>query len=182
MSRVSRFGLMALAGVLSVQTAFGQNAPPPDGPAVAVSQYAEAPVQMETGSRAQRGTYRAVAPETYYSPNLKAHFKAQWMYITQRNQRIEFWGARIISMDPYSPLRELRVNPGDVLTRLDGIPVWNNMYKEDNKPWQLVQLEQHFGRTEVRFIIRGTNQVRIGDMMLDGTFDEEFEDAIPVRP
>ena len=74
------------------------------------------------------------------------------------------------------------MNPGDVVTRLDGIPIWTNMYKEQGRPWQLVQLEQHYGRTEVRYILRGTDQVRVGDMMLDGTIDEGFEDAVPVPP
>ena len=177
-------GLLVMLTLLICQRSVAQDSgPAPDAPAIAASQFSEAPLSYETtASGSGRRPRLTLTSEAYYSPNLKAHFKAQWVYITQRGRQVEFWGARIISLDHHSPLRDLRVNPGDVVTRLDGIPIWTNMYKEQGRPWQLVQLEQHYGRTEVRYILRGTDQVRVGDMMLDGTIDEGFEDAVPVPP
>lgn len=120
--------------------------------------------------------------QAYYSPTLRGHFLAQWMFITHRGQRILFWGARIVHIEHDSPLRQLGLNPGDVITRLDGIPIWRGMYREPGKPWQIVELENHFGRTEVRYILRGSNRVRIGDMMLDGSIPEGHDDLVPIRP
>jgi hypothetical protein len=159
-----------------------EQAPPPDEPAVGVNEFSEPQATYAAPAPGQYQTRSILPRDGYYSPNLRAQFKAQWMYIVQQGRKIEFWGARILSMDHNSPLRELRVNPGDVITRLDGIPIWHNMYRESGRPWQLVQLEQHYGRTEARYILRGSHQVRVGDMMLDGTFDEGAENVVPISP
>jgi hypothetical protein len=158
--------------------------PAPDGEAIAADQFDVAIPTMETKEAApgSTGPRRYIIRDAYYSPNLRGHFRAQWMFIRQQGRQINFWGARIIHLDADSPLRQVGVSPGDVITRLDGIPVWKRMYREQARPWQLVQLEQHYGRTEVRFILRGTNQVRIGDMMLDGYVPDGFDDVIPIPP
>ncbi len=65
------------------------------------------------------------------------------------------FGARIVSVPgPRSPLRQLGLRVGDVITRLDGIPFSSlNDYDE---------LEDHFGPTYVRYIRSGTSTVREG--------------------
>jgi hypothetical protein len=68
-----------------------------------------------------------------------------------------------------------------VVTRLDGISVARRMVRVDGGPWQLVQMERHFGRTEVRYIHPGTNRVNVGDIMLDGNFPPDA-DTIPIPP
>jgi hypothetical protein len=103
----------------------------------------------------------------YHSATLGAVFRTEWMYILQNGQQITFWGARITRLNVDSPLHALAVRVGDVITRLDGIRISTDMY-QDNGIWQLPECERHFGRTEVRYIITGTNTVRIGDTMLSG--------------
>ncbi len=109
---------------------------------------------------------------SYRSSTLRANFIAQWMFIRQNGRIINFWGARIVRLEADSPLRALGVRSGDVITRLDGIQVWKGMYKEEGQPWQLIQMEEHFGQTEVRFINQGTQQVRVGQINLDSHQDD----------
>jgi len=52
------------------------------------------------------------------------------------------------------------------------------MYKESGGPWQVVELDNHFGQTEVRYIARGTHQVRVGQINIDTTED----DSSPLPP
>lgn len=119
---------------------------------------------------------------SYYSPTLRGRFIAQWLFITNRGERVEFWGARVARLEPDSPLRRLGLHPGDVITRLDGIPIWRGMYRNPDVPWQIVEMEKHFGRTEVRYILRGSNRIRVGDIMLDGTIPDEVDDSNALRP
>jgi hypothetical protein len=147
--------------------------PPAEAAAASVDEFE--PQQVEVQSRqvdGGGGGPRWVVPGggTYYSATLRGHFRAQWMFIRHQGRQINFWGARIIHLDPDSPVRQLGLSPGDVITRLDGVPVARGMFREDDGPWQIVQMERHFGRTEVRYIHRGTNWVNVGDMMLDGGF------------
>ena len=118
---------------------------------------------------------------TYRSPALRGDFLAQRLFIYQQGRRIEFWGARIVRMSPDSPLRQLGARPGDVVTRLDGTPIWHNMFKREDGAWQVVELERHFGNTVVRWIVQGTHRVRVGTMNIDTDF-EPGDDEVPVMP
>lgn len=178
------FGLVGLAGLPS--GAFSQEvevaAPAPDAEAVATDEFEVPAMEKREIGPGSGGPARYMIRDVYYSPNLRGHFRAQWMYIIQNGRQVNFWGARIVHLDFDSPLRQIGVSSGDVITRLDGVPVWKRMYRESRGPWQLVQMEQHYGRTEVRYILRGTHQVRIGDMMLDGYVPDGFNDANPIPP
>lgn len=108
------------------------------------------------------GSYRALPSESYYSPNLRCNLLVEWMYIdTPPYGQVTFWGARIVGMDVNSPLRGLpNVNLGDVITRLDGVRISRNMYRQAGQPfWSVPQVERHYGTTEVRWIRSGTNTV-----------------------
>jgi len=80
-----------------------------------------------------------------------------------------FTAARIVSKPgPDSPLRQIHLGIGDVITRLDGIPVTG-----------LGELERHYGRTYVRYIKQGTTRVRNGEIDLD---DDGTPDRDATRP
>lgn len=172
--------MILLAGA---SIAIGQDdVPRADREAVSSYQYT---VQVERGNEQEvteyleDGTTRAYQiNRSYRSPNLRANFLAQWMFIRQNGRIVKFWGARIVRLEADSPLRSLGVRTGDVITRLDGVPVWKGMFKEEGQPWQLIQLEEHYGQTEVRFIIQGTQQVRVGQINLDSHHD----DVTPLPP
>lgn len=177
------FSALCLGALASYSCGQEGSGPPPDADAVAIDRWEqprEAPLQS-TGP-ASRNTYQQILPQSYFSPTLKGHFLAQWMYITINGRRIQFWGARILRLEPNSPVRQLGLHPGDVITRLDGIPIWRDMFRENGGTWQLVEMENHFGRTEVRFIHRGQNRVQIGDIMLDGSVPDGIDDIEPIRP
>ena len=157
---------------------FAQNdAPAPDSEAVDSTEYA---AMASTGAMVESSgrVARSIIDQAYRSAGLHGNFTAQWMYINQGGRRVTFWGARIIRLEPDSPLRSLGVRSGDVITRLDGIPIWRGMYKESGGPWQVVELDNHFGQTEVRYIARGTHQVRVGQINIDTTED----DSSPLPP
>jgi len=170
---------MAIAGSSLAQDA---SVPTPDGPAVSVDDFGgeEKTYVIERGNAGGHASHGAAG--TYYSPTLRGRFRAQWMYIRRGSSQVNFWGARVVQLDYDSPVRQLGVAPGDVITRLDGLSIANGMFRQDGGPWQIVELDNHFGRTEVRFIHRGSNQVRIGDMMLDGTVNGDYPDFVPVAP
>jgi len=112
--------------------------------------------------------HRAV--DSYYSPNLRANLFAEWMYIIDRYGRQHtFWGVRIVGMDPDSPLKGLPgVRLGDVVTRLDGIPIARGMYRRGgNRYFEVPQAEGHYARTEVRWIRSGTHEVLIDRIFID---------------
>lgn len=169
-----------------------EGAPPaPEGDPVDASHY-EPQVQMQQqtvqglGHDGQLRQYniqqrQVIAPSaTYRSNSLGGNFQAQWMYITQNNQAITFWGARAVSLDPQSPLRYLGMRAGDVVTRLDGIPIWNQMYRQ-GQGWVVPELDRHFGTTDVRYILQGTNQVRVGQIVLDN-FGTPENGITPLQP
>lgn len=58
------------------------------------------------------------------------------------------------------------------------LPIWRGMFKEPGKQWQFVELENHSGQTEVRYIARGTHQVRVGKINIDSSED----DSSPLPP
>lgn len=157
--------------------------PPPEAEPASIEEFEAAQAQVEAGGPGgARRRWVVPGGGVYYSPTLRGHFRAQWLFIRQNGRQITFWGARIVHLDADSPVRQIGLSPGDVITRLDGIPVARGMYREGGGPWQIVQMEQHFGRTEVRYILRGTNHVAIGDMMLDGVFPGDGENPFPIPP
>ena len=105
-------------------------------------------------------TYQ-IAAGSYYSPRLRARFLLQYMSIPG----FSFWGARIVDLNFDSPLRQLNLQVGDVVTRLDGIRVSNGRYQAHDHQtgtmyWILPQMEKHYGHTHVRFIRTGTTFVQ----------------------
>jgi hypothetical protein len=90
-------------------------------------------------------------PLAYFSPRLGARFLIQPMFLPQFGH---FYGARLVSMpEPGSPLLQLGLSEGDVITRLDGWPVMDT--------WEL---ERHIFETSVRYIRAGEQVVRRGTM------------------
>jgi hypothetical protein len=68
-----------------------------------------------------------------------------------------FRAARLVSRpEQGSPLAQLGLRQGDLITRLDGIPVPN-----------LQQLERHILDTTVRFVRAGSHAVQEGTIMID---------------
>lgn len=101
-------------------------------------------------------------PSGYRSETLRATFRTDWMKMTTKSGRdIEFWGARIVQLDPDSPLQALGLQVNDVVTRLDELSVAIGMTRRGaSAPWKLVQMEKHFGPTKVRYIFHKTTSVR----------------------
>ena len=107
----------------------------------------------------------------YYSPSLRCNFSVQ---------TVNFYGytvraARLVS-DPQwgSPLKNLGLRQGDVIFRLDGVPVANNY-----------ELENHYSWTTVRYSRQGVGQVRNGQVyiqnnqLVDNGFDNGFDHGQP---
>lgn len=106
-------------------------------------------------------TAKAPLPGTaYYSPRLKAQLLLQRLYIIQYGRRVDFWGARVVSMDHNSPLRHInRMGLGDVITRLDGVPIGRGASMDWNGVYSVPEAERHYARTQVRWIPTGTFNV-----------------------
>lgn len=183
------FSFLALSlTMFSASVAFSQQPPRAEGEPVDATHYsAEFDVRQESvqglGSDGQPRTFAtqrriAIVPPSYRSPTLAGNFLAQWMYLNLNGQIVTFWGARAVSLDPQSPLRALGMRSGDVITRMDGIPIWNEMSRA-NGAWQIPELERHFGGTEVRFILQGTNRVRVGQIVLD---TNDGDNGFPIQP
>jgi hypothetical protein len=178
--------------LLAASVTFAQEPPKPDAEAVDATHPTEQfnTVQEKFSTVGPDGRAREVMAERripvvvkgYRSPTLKGSFLAQWMYIIVKGRMVTFWGARITSLDAESPLRTLGVRAGDVITRLDGVPIWNNMSRDDRTGiWRIPELERHFSATEVRFILRGSHTVRAGEIQLD-TFESEEDNFVPLAP
>ncbi|MFT5527572.1 MAG: hypothetical protein ACI9HK_005554 [Pirellulaceae bacterium] len=117
---------------------------------------------------------------TYRSDSLGGEFIAQWMQITiggnQNGQSFLFWGARAVSLDKKSPLRDLQVRfnngrperfqVGDVVTRLDDIKISGGMTKNRKGVWQIAQLDEHYGPTTFRWIKTGHSHVNVSKITL----------------
>lgn len=89
-----------------------------------------------------------------YSPTLGAEFRVENFFLPAFGQ---FTGVRLVSVPEWnSPLRTLGLQPGDVITRLDGVRVDN-----------LAELENHYNWTQVRYIKTGTQIVRIGNIFIN---------------
>ncbi len=150
--------------------------PAPEADAVDSTEYV---VVASAGASADSGgaVYESAIYQKYRSASLRRDFVAQWMYVDQGGRRATFWGARIIRLDSDSTLRSLGVRSGDVIARLDGPPIWRGIFKEPGKQWQLVELENHFGLTEVRYIARGTHQVRVRQINNDSS--DDYSSSLP---
>jgi len=161
---LSRLGLIALSLAM---------------PASLAAEEQEGPTP--TGEAVRADIYESTAVDSYYSTKLEASFIAEWMYIKQNGQRITFWGARIVDIDNSSPLHDLGLNVGDVITRLDGIQISRNLHKDhpSDDHYQIPELDRHYGRTQVRYIFTGTSVVRNGHVMLSGGVTP---DPTPVQP
>ncbi|MBL8825347.1 MAG: hypothetical protein JNM18_00080 [Planctomycetaceae bacterium] len=138
------------------------------------------------GPDGQQRTYATrrrvpVVPQGYRSPTLQGTFRAERMYIAPNGNYIEFIGARILSLDPQSPMWALGVRVGDVITRLDGIEIWQGAYNR-NGVWRLPELENHFGSTDVRYILHGQSRVRVGQIVLDTNDNDGDGGFSPLRP
>lgn len=97
----------------------------------------------------------------YFSHRLGAQFVIQTIQIGQFNA---VRAARITSEPlPGSPLNQLGMGIGDVITRLDGIPVTRKS-----------ELENHIHETHVRFVKAGQSFVRQGWMYVNS--QQVFQD------
>ena len=148
MTRTAKFFAAAIAATASVISSASVNAQSEDAkPTLAAPQEGQ--------------QLKAIAGGSYYSPRLKARFLLQQMSIPGHN----FWGARIVDMDWNSPLRNIGLNVGDVVTRLDGVRVSTGMYQQNDfstgmQFWAIPQMEKHYSFTHVRFIRTGTTMVQ----------------------
>jgi hypothetical protein len=89
----------------------------------------------------------------YFSPRLGARFLIEQLSLPQFGL---FWGARIVSEPAAnSPLRQLGLGAGDVITRLDGLPLTSTL-----------ELERHILETGVRFLRAGEQHVCQGTMFV----------------
>ncbi len=99
----------------------------------------------------------------YFSPRLGARFMMQTVSI---NGYPPVRAARIVSHpDHGSPLRQMGLGMGDVITRLDGVPVTS-----------LAELERHALDTTVRYIDSETRTVQQDTIMIDPY--EFFQDPL----
>ncbi len=111
-----------------------------------------------TASNAQDKAYQLVdqagQPSAYYAWRLGAEFEIQTIQVPG----YVFRAARIVSEPEFgSPLNQLGLQVGDVITRLDGIPVTN-----------YAELERHAYRTVVRYVKAGTINPRNGVIYISG--------------
>lgn len=120
---------------------------------------------------------RPMVVDSYYSPRLRANLHLERMSIPGQ----VFYGARIVGMEWDSPLRHLHLQLGDVVTRLDGIPVSMNMYRVGGPEgyWALPQIEKHYGHTEVRYIRSGTTRVVNGWVDLGPFYPQPYPPGGP---
>ncbi|TWT95196.1 hypothetical protein Pla108_33390 [Botrimarina colliarenosi] len=98
--------------------------------------------------------------EVYESQRWRARFHLDEALQLPQFQGIVFAGARIVEIEEDSPLSQLGLKVGDVITRLDGTKIdtgrWPN---QDGCYWMMPQFERHYGLTTVRFVRSGTTQV-----------------------
>lgn len=111
-------------------------------------------------TRAETAQQRLAKGEVYVSQRWNASFHLEETLQLPQFPGLTFTGARIVQVQPGSPLAQIGLRPGDVLTRLDGTRVdtgkWPN---QDGCYWMLPQFERHFGMTTVRYIRAGTTDV-----------------------
>lgn len=102
---------------------------------------------------------------SYRSDVLRGEFVGKVMFVMLEEKKVSFWGARVVALDEDSPLRKLGLDVGDVVTRLDGVAVDTEKFEQD-KIWQMPELEKHYGPTEVKWIKQGKRLVQVGQIDL----------------
>jgi hypothetical protein len=146
-------GLLATLGLVAASDGAPPQAPQAQSMRINVNQ---------DWQQAQQFFQRRYKMGGYYAQRLGAKLNLQWMSIPG----FTFWGARIIQLSPNSPLNQLQLHPGDVITRLDGQKISDGKYwigqNSSNGYWALPECELHFGHTEVRFIRSGEQQAQNG--------------------
>lgn len=186
--RVMFLATVCLAASVSGWAQDSDQMPRPDGEPLDATQFApdsgteEYTINGPDGKPRTLKRMRIIAPKGYRSHTLRGTFKMQWMYIVQRGRMVTFWGARIISLEPDSPVWQLGVRPGDVITRLDGVPVWRGMRRGRDGDWDIPEMERHYGATEVRYIRQGQHIVRVGQIILDGGHWDDGSGLEPLAP
>jgi len=110
-------------------------------------------------SRGQQSTTAQVPIDGYYSPNLRASFLVDDFSVRVNGRWMVFTGARLTGTNPGSPLNGTSIRLGDVVSRLDGIPIGRGKYQSQQGSWQAPQLERHYGRTVIRFVRSGTHEI-----------------------
>jgi hypothetical protein len=127
------------------------------------------PVQpWDSRSYSHSSPHAYVLPEpANYSSRLKAELRGEYLYIIQNRQKVNFWGARIVTLEPGSPLEALGLRVGDVITRLDNVRISEGMHLARESVtgrsyYKLPELDRHHSMTEVRYIKTGTHDVKIG--------------------
>ncbi len=102
----------------------------------------------------------------YFSPRLGARFCMQDIKVPGFGK---IRAARITSRpEPGSPLSQLGLRSGDVITRLDGTPVTRTE-----------ELERHIIETDVRYIKSGGKTAREGQIYIDpNTFFEDPQGGV----
>lgn len=103
------------------------------------------------------GGYSIINPNNgtiqgYYSPRLQGHFQLKNFYLPKYGN---FVAVRIASLDPDSPLRQIGLIAGDVVTRLDGVQIRS-----------LAELEVHAYDTGVRYIKAGSQYVQSAEVYI----------------
>lgn len=98
----------------------------------------------------------------YYSYRLQAQFRIEQVNIPGRGV---FTAAKVLSVDPYSPLaaarlfgpyaQQVRLEPGDVIFRLDNVPVTSN-----------AELDGHILQTTIRFMDINTGRILDGEIFI----------------
>lgn len=92
------------------------------------------------------------AVQGYYSPRLLGNFQIRSFYLPNYGN---FRAVRITSLDNNSPLRDIGLRAGDVITRLDGVQIHNPS-----------ELERHAYDTTVRFIKSGSQTVQTSEVYI----------------
>lgn len=101
-----------------------------------------------------------------YSQALGAEFRVETFNLPAFGQ---FIGVRLVSAPNWnSPLRNLGLQAGDVITRLDGVRVTN-----------LTELENHYSWTEVRYIKTGSQTVRISSIFINNNVGPQPSPFVP---
>lgn len=135
---------------------------------VVVEKIIEKPVIVEREVVVEKTVPSKALPEDYYSPKLGATFKIQNMQIPG----YKFKAARLTS-DPLegSPLEEIGLVKGDVVTRLDNDAVT-----------ELDVLESHEKNTLIRYIKSGTTKVQLGRVYIPTDAELHQDDDVFYAP
>lgn len=164
-----RLGLLSpivlglLATMLVSNDAAAQEPPKPNDAPVDISDFeGDDAAKSNDPNKPQALGFRISGPVGgYHSTMLGASLNLQYMQITQSGRKVNFWGGRIVSLEKNSPLNKIGLQLGDVVTRLDSIPIANKAsQRKRNQPYRLPEADSHYGPTKVRYIFRSTQNVQ----------------------